>query len=189
VAGLAGVFGHVRGDLPGFQLAAVLRARQHAGVQLLTEADRGRLAVAGIPVEACSAGGLTDRLAQLLGRDLDAWYVRAGLGAVQANDGVEVHQAAGLELGDLRERHADPLPPGALAHAGPRSQNADQLDHKAVPQRGGVPVPQHRALVVIRGRVDRLAKLGVIALVALAAAARPIVVGAAVDSAERRCRE
>ena len=69
VACLAGVLGDVRRDLSGVQLAAVLGAGQDAGVQLLAEANVDRLAVAGITVEAGTAGGLADRVAQLLGRD------------------------------------------------------------------------------------------------------------------------
>lgn len=60
---LARVLGDVRCDLPGVQLDAVLGAGQDAGVQLLAEADRGRLAVAGIAVEARAAGGVADGVA------------------------------------------------------------------------------------------------------------------------------
>jgi hypothetical protein len=132
---------------------------------------------------------VADGVAQLVGGDGDARCGRAVLGAVEADDGVEVHESAGLELGDLCERDTDALTPGALAHASLGREDADQLDHEAVPQRGDVPVPQHRALVVIGGRVDRLAQLRVVGVVALAAAARAVAVGSAVDLSERRCCE
>jgi hypothetical protein len=122
-------------------------------------------------------------------RDRHAGRGRAVLSAVQADDGVEVHEAAPLELGDLREGDADALTPGTFADAGAAGEDADQFDHEAVPQRGGVPVPQHRALVVIRRRTDRPAELRVIGVVALAAPAPPAVVGSAVDRSERRRRQ
>jgi len=109
VACLAGVLGDVRRDLSGIQLAAVFGAGQDAGVQLLAETNVGCLAVAGITVQSGTDGGLTDRVAQLLRRDIDAGRGRAVVGAIQADDGVEVHQPAGLELGDLRVRDADPV--------------------------------------------------------------------------------
>jgi hypothetical protein len=102
---------------------------------------------------------------------------------------VEVHKPAGLKLGDLRVRHTDELAPRTLAEPGPSGEPPDQLDHEAVPQRGGVPVPQHRPLVVVGFRVDRGAKLGIVGLVMLAAPARAPVVGPAVDCSERRCRQ
>jgi hypothetical protein len=52
-----------------------------------------------------------------------------------------------------------------------------------------MPVPQHRALVVVAGEVDRGAQLGVIGLVALPTAARPVVVGSPMDRSERRRRQ
>jgi hypothetical protein len=62
VTSLAGVFGDVRRDLFGTQFPGVV-AGQDAGVQLLAEANVDRLAVAGITVEAGSAGGLAERVA------------------------------------------------------------------------------------------------------------------------------
>jgi hypothetical protein len=114
--------------------------------------------------------------------------VGAVLGAIQAHDRVEVHQPAGLELGDLRIGHANTLAPLALTEARPRRENSNQLDHEPVPQRRGVPVPQHRTLVVVRRRVDRGAQLGVV-VVALPAAARARVIGPVVDGSERRRRQ
>jgi hypothetical protein len=48
---------------PGVELSAVFGAGQGARVQLLAEANLGRLTVAGIALEAGSTGGLTDRVA------------------------------------------------------------------------------------------------------------------------------
>jgi hypothetical protein len=59
---------------------------------------------------------------------------------VEADDGVEVHQVAALELATFAYatltsvRHS-------LAEPGVGGQDADELDHEAVPQRRGVPVP------------------------------------------------
>ena len=99
---------------------------------------------------------------------------------------MEVHQAAGLKLGDLHERHPHPLTPRPFAEAGPGGEDADQLDAEAVPQRGGVPVPQHRAVVVVAVGVDRGAHFGVVGLVPLAALAWAVVVAPAVHRPERR---
>ena len=189
MACLAGVLGHVPGDLAGAQLAAVFGAGQDAGAQLLAEADVDGLAVASIAIQAGAAGGLADRVAQLLGRYTDAGGGGAVLGAVEADDGVEVHQAARLELGDLRECDPDPLAPGALTEPGPCGEHSDQLDGEAVPQRRGVPVPQHRALVVVGRRVDRGAQLGIVGVVMLTAPARAPVVRSAVDRPERWRRQ
>jgi len=134
----------------------------------------------GVAVEVGAAGGVADRVAQLLRRHLYAGRGGAVFGAVEADDGVEVHEAAGLELGDLRERDPDALALGTLAEPGTAGEDSDQLDREAVPQRGGMPVPQHRAVVVVRRRVDRGAQVGIVGVVALAAAAGPVVVGSVV---------
>jgi hypothetical protein len=125
VACLAGVLGDVRRDLSGVQLATVLGAGQDARVQLIAEAHVDGLAVAGIALEAGAAGGLADRVAQLLGRDRDAGCGGAVLGAIQAHDRVEVHEPAGLELGDLCIGHADTLAPVALAEPGAAGEDSD----------------------------------------------------------------
>jgi hypothetical protein len=156
---------------------------------LLAEAQLDRLAITGIAVQTHPGGGLADRGAQLRGRHGDAGRHGAVLGAVEAHHDMEMHEPARLKLGDLRIRDPHELAPPALAHAGAGGEDAAQLDDEAVPQRRGVPVPQHCALVVVAGRVDRGAQLGVAVVVPAPATAWPAVVADRVHRPERRRRQ
>jgi hypothetical protein len=73
---------------------------------------------------------------------------------------VEVHEPTRLELSDLRIGHTDTLAPLALAESGAAGERPDQLDHEPVPQRRGMPIPQHRTLIVVGVGVDRGAQSG-----------------------------
>jgi hypothetical protein len=93
-------------------------------VHLLTEAQRHLVAVAAITSQRRAGRGVTDRSRELVGRDRHTRRHGAVLRAVKAHDRVEVHQAAGLELGDLRVRHASELAPLTLAEPGTRRSPA-----------------------------------------------------------------
>jgi hypothetical protein len=153
-------------------------------VQLLSEAQLHDLTAAGMAVEASAPASLTDRRRQLVGRDGQAGGAGAVLGVVEADDRVEVHQAPQLKLRDLRVRDPQQLSHLALAEASVGRKHADELNDEAVPQRRGMPVPQHRPLIVIRRRVDRGAEQRVVLGMAATAATRAAIIRPVVDRSE-----
>ena len=85
--------------------------------------------------------------------------------AVEPEDGVEVDDAACLELGDFGVGEPDA---GAVA-AGEPVEAAPQGDDGAAPQLGSVAVPDDGRVVVVAVRAQRLAEAAVVVLVPLAA--------------------
>jgi hypothetical protein len=88
------------------------------------------------PSRRGTVGGLADRVAQLLGRDIDAGRRGAVLGTIETDDGVEVHAAAGLKLGDLRVGDPYELAPRPLAEPDPVREDSGQFDDEAVHSAG-----------------------------------------------------
>ena len=122
-------------------------------------------------------------------------------GAVEADQGVEVDDAAALVLGDLGV-----LDGGQVAHAaaGDAERLGDQPaqgDGEPAPQVGCPPLPHDLGGVVVAVRAQRLTQLGVVVAVPHQAARRPTVRAAAraavrpsagldaVHVTERRCGE
>src|SRR5690606_5225380 len=95
------------------------------------------------------------------------WLV--GVAAVQADDGVEVDDAAGLVLGDFGEGDADLPVERRVGHPGGGGEVAAQVGGEAAPQLSGVGVPQHVADVVVGVGVERLADALVVAAMAFEA--------------------
>jgi hypothetical protein len=82
------------------------------GIELGPEAQHQVGAVGHLDGEPHVRRGLADRLGQLGGIDADLRRVEV-TGSVEADECVEVDNAAALELCDLDKRH--PTPPGALS--------------------------------------------------------------------------
>ena len=111
-----------------------------------------------------------------------AWSSPAGgrvggsVGAVEAHDGVEVHQPAALVLRDLRERQPPVLRPVAGADAEGGGQGAAQVGGEPRPQRarrGPATAPRRRSRsdVGVEGGADPRV-VGVVAVPAAARAGR-----------------
>ena len=85
-------------------------------------------------------GGVSDRVGQLGRVDIEVWWLVVLAGPVEADEGVEVDDAASLEFRDLHKRH--PTAPGELGSGQARlsGEGAAQGDGEAAPQFGGVPV-------------------------------------------------
>jgi hypothetical protein len=156
------------------------------GVQLLSEAhlDRG---AADVGVEHRSPTGLADSGGQFVGGDRNAGRQAAVGGIIEADDRVKVDQAAGLKLRGLDIGDPHELAERTLTQTNARRENADQLDDEAVPQRGRVPVPQHRADVVVGRRVDRATKLRIVLGMSATAATRAAIIRPVVDRSEAWC--
>src|SRR6185295_3467289 len=99
-----------------------------AGIELRAKANVDGLTVAAVTLEVGSTRSLADRVAQLRGRNIGAGRGGAVLGAVEADDGVEVHETAGLELRDLGVRDPDKLAPRAFAEPRASREDSDQFD-------------------------------------------------------------
>jgi hypothetical protein len=120
------------------------------------------------------AGGGGDAVLEEVRGDPCRGGVGGSVGAVDADHGVEVDQAAALVFGDLGV--GQPGVVGELPHgeAGGVGEQAAQADGEPVPELAGVGLPEDRALVVVGLGVDRGAETGVVGVVPLAAAgARP----------------
>jgi mannose-6-phosphate isomerase-like protein (cupin superfamily) len=75
---------------------------------------------------------------------------------------VKVDQAAGLKLRGLHIGDPHELAELTLTQTNTRRENTDQFDDESVPPGGRVPVPQHRADVVVGRGVDRATKLRIV---------------------------
>ena len=117
-------------------------------------------------------GGGGDGGGQLRGVEGGRDQVAVLGGGVEAEDGVEVDQAAGLELGHLGIRQLHLPGPGSLGGAG---QLAADRDGGAAPQFGGVRVPDDGGGVVVAVRAQRPSQGGVGVFVPLAAGQAPPV--------------
>ena len=112
------------------------------GVGLRAEPERDGLAVV-VDGQGGEGGGLADGVAQHVSVDA----VRRGLvvlaGGIEADDGVEVDDAAGLVLGDLDEPDADQDAEPFLGDAQAAGELAGQVGDEPAPQVGRVGVEQH----------------------------------------------
>ena len=90
--------------------------------------------------------------------------------SVDANDGVEVDQAAPLVFGDLGVRQPSVVLELGDLQAGRASELAAQGDREAVPQLARMGLPEHRAGVVVGTGVDGTTDAGIVAVVPLSAA-------------------
>ena len=98
--------------------------------------------------------------------------------AVEADQGVEVHGAADLVLGDLGVLQAGDV--AQVVQVGPEQlrQPALEGDGEAAPQLGRPPLPEHVRLVVVAVRAQRLPECRVVGSVHLEAGRGPPVLAA-----------
>ncbi len=101
--------------------------------------------------------------------------LRTAFRPVETDKGVQMNQPAGLELGDLRERH--PEFPGETGTADARvaSQPAPQVDREPLPEQAGVGIPQDGAVIVEAACAQGLSDQRVAGLVPLVAPVRAAV--------------
>lgn len=113
---LGGVLGDVRGDSPlGQFLAAVeVGGADRADVELTAEGEDVRASVDDRAVHADVSSSGADGVGEQFGGDPGRRWGVAALGAVDADDRVEVDGAALLVLGDLGEGDAGVLAERAL---------------------------------------------------------------------------
>ena len=158
----------------GSQLAS-RAAVDGLGVELLPEAQHQVGSVGHLDGEPHVRGGLADRLSQPGRINIELWRLVVLAGTVEADQCVEVDDAAALELRDLDKRH--PAPPGELGCGQPGNpgQRAADGDGEPAPQLGGVPVERDMPGVVVAVRADRLAESRVVVGVDGHAPARPPV--------------
>ena len=107
-------------------------------------------------------GGLADCLGQLDGIEAGLWWLVVGAGAVEADECVEVDDAAALEFRDFHKR--DPASPAELgcSEAGPVGEGATQSDGESAPQFRGVPVERDMRRVVVTVGADGLPEARVV---------------------------
>ena len=130
------------------------------GVGLRAEAERHGLAVV-VDGEADGGGGLADGVAQQRGGVAGRRGLVVLAGRVEADDGVEVDDAACLVFGDLDEPDAELGAQGFLGDPGQPGQVAGQVGDEPAPQVTRVGVEQHGGFVVVAVGAHRLAEPGV----------------------------
>ena len=108
---------------------------------------------------------------------------------VEPDDRVEVDQPPRLELRDLRVADAEAVAQFVLRQPCLAGQHSSEIDDEPAPELGCVPVPEHRALVVVDVGIKRRAEERVVRGMHDAAAAGAPVVPAGVNGAERRSGE
>ena len=116
-----------------------------------------------------------DGVGQLLNGDRHRRGRVAVAGPVEADEGVEVDDAAALELGHLREADRHVLAQLGARDAEPVGEAAAQGDGEAAPQLGGVPVERDLPGVVVAVRAQRCAEVGVVVAMDTGAAFGPAV--------------
>ena len=130
------------------------------GVGLRAEAEPDGLVLV-LDDESGGSGGQADGVAQQVGGVGGGRGLVVLAGGVQADDGVEVDDAACLVLGDLDEPDAELGAQRLLGHPGQPGQAAGQVGGEPAPQVGRVGVEQHRGLVVVAVAAHGLAEAGV----------------------------
>ncbi len=132
--------------------------------------------------EAGGGGGVGDELDQVRGGDPVRWgeyRIRIGwVDGVEADEGVEVHDAAALVFGDLAV--GDPQFDAVSAFEG--AEGAGEGDHGAAPEFAGPAVPDDVVGVVVAVQAERPAQAGRVLGVPLGAD-QGVAVGAAGDVA------
>ena len=112
--------------------------------------------------EADGGGGLADGVAQQVGVDAGRRGLVVLAGGVQADDGVEVDDAAGLVFGHLDEPDADQGDRAFWVMPRQAGQVAGQVGDEPAPQVARVGVEQHGGGVVVAVAAHRLAEPGVV---------------------------
>ncbi len=158
---LGGVLGDVTGDLGVGQVPG---GRDRPGVVFAAPGQRpGGDSRRGGRDDVDGAGGLVDGG----GKQAEGGPGGRGRGrpgrAVEADDGVEVDDAAALVFGDLGVGDPDLRGKRLVGKPGLAGQGPAEGDGEAAPQFGGVGVEQDRAGVVVAVRAQRLAEPVVIA--------------------------
>ena len=111
-------------------------------------------------------GGLGDGVAQQGGGEERAGWLAGVAGGVEADDGVEVDDAACLVFGDLDVADRDDVAELGEGQAGEAGEVAGQVGGEPAPQVTGVGVEQHGGGVVVAVGTQRAAKQGVVVGVA-----------------------
>ena len=169
---LGGVFGQVPGNLAGAEGGVGAgRGGDAAQVELVAPADGVELAEGyGLGwFDLGSFDGGADGGVEELGGGAGGWGL-VGLGAVEAEDGVEVDRSPGLVFGDFGDRHPPDVPPGPLGDAEELGGGPVDQGDGAVPQCIGHGVEDDGGGVVVGVGVEGLADGGVVGLVATIAA-------------------
>ena len=130
------------------------------GVGLRAEAEPDGLVLV-LDDDSGGSGGQADGVAQRLGGDAGGRGLVVLAGGVQADDGVEVDDAACLVLSDLDEPDADQGAQVFLGDAQAAGELAGQVGGEPAPQVGRAGVEQHRGLVVVAVAAHGLAEPGV----------------------------
>jgi hypothetical protein len=177
-------FGDVLGDVCGYGVIVgpLAVGTQLPGVDLGAPAQRqlthGR-AVRGAdqdPTRRCLHG-----IGEPVGSAPGRWVISRSVRAVEPDDGVHVDGRPLLVLGDAGEGQPRVLSEAGLHDACRGGEAAPDVDDEAVPQLGGVRVPQYVAGVVVAVRAERLADEGIGRVVNGAAAeGTAVLAGAAI---------
>jgi len=167
LGGLRGVLGHVPGHRGVGQLPG---RRDRSDVELTApgEGPRGETRGGGSP-HLDGAGGLADGVGQQAQGGPGGRRGRRPGGAVEADDGVEVDDAAPLVLGDLGVGETSLGGERLAGQPGAAGQGPAERDGEPAPQLGGVRVEQDRARVVVAVGAQRFAEPILVAGVLLVA--------------------
>ncbi|MCE0764386.1 hypothetical protein LWC35_15935 [Pseudonocardia kujensis] len=160
VVGLAGALGGVLGDVAGEpgvgDLAVVVGDGLVRGGGDLTKVELGappqaqRCPVGPFDVEGGRGRGFLDGVAEALAVEAGRWRVGGpvrAVGAVEADGGVEVDEAAALVLGDLGVGQAGEPCEAASGDAEAGGEGTAEGDGEALSEFPGVGLPEHRGLV------------------------------------------
>ena len=174
VEGFGGVFGDVVGDGRDGQRASgagqVASVLDGPGVGLCAEPQRERrMAGSGVGGDGCGGGGVADGVAQHARGEERAGWLAGIAGCVEADDGVEVDDAAGLVFGDLDVTDRESVAELGEGESGEAGEVAGQVGGEPPPQVGCVGVEQDGGGVVVAVGTQRTAELAVVVGVAAGA--------------------
>ena len=171
---LGGVLGNVVGHGLHRQRAAgagqLVAVADRPGVGLGAEPEHDRqLAASRFSGDGRGGGGLADGLAQHRGGERRGGWLPGLAGGVEADDGVEVHDAACLVFGDLDVADGELAAQLRGSERGEAGEVAGQVGGEAAPQVGGVRVEQDRRVVVVAVAAQRAAEPRIVRVVAAGA--------------------
>jgi hypothetical protein len=142
-------------------------------VDLGTPPQHDSRAVAGRDGEADALGSLEDGLAEADGIHVQQRRTVGSVRSVEADRGVDVDDAAGLELDHLRVRHPGTAPECNRGEPAACGERAGKGDGEPPPELGCVPLPEHVRGVVVALPAQRLAQLRILVAVPGEAVQRP----------------
>jgi len=165
-AGLFGALGRVLRQVARALPARLLLRRELLDVELVAPADLASAELGG-DLDLDRRDGFSQGLLEQLAREPPVRRAQLAVAVVghppvEADDGVQVHQAAALVLRHLHVGHLHQLTQALLRHPGEGGELAREVDRGVAPQLAEQVVPDHRALIIEALRAQRLTETRII---------------------------